>query len=60
MNVRVLDAYQDLLMGKTVEIVIELTIVPMKIHIELCLKQQFICVDVIEPQKPRVQSTVNY
>lgn len=59
MNVRVLNADQDLFMGKAIEVVVELAVVPVKIHIQLSLKQQFIGVNVIKPQKPRVQSTVN-
>jgi hypothetical protein len=39
MNVRILDAHQDLFMGKTIKVVIQFSIVTVKVHIKLSLKQ---------------------
>jgi hypothetical protein len=47
MNVRILDAHQDFFMGKTIKVVIQFTIVSVKVYIKLSLKQKLICVDII-------------
>jgi hypothetical protein len=48
MHIRELDPYEDLLMGEAVEVVVELSIILMEVHIELRLKEQLTGVDVID------------
>jgi hypothetical protein len=46
-NVRILDSHQDFFVGKTIKVVIQFTVVTVKVHIELSLKQKLISVDII-------------
>ena len=48
MHVRELNPNQNLLVREAIEIIVELPIVSMKVHIELRLKKQLIGVDIIE------------
>ena len=59
MYVRILDPYQDLFVREAIKVVIQLPVVTVKVHIELSLKQKFVCVDIIESQKSRMQSPIN-
>jgi hypothetical protein len=52
MHIRVLDTHYYFLMGEAVEVVVELSVVPMKVHVELRLKEQLTCVDIVQPQEP--------
>jgi hypothetical protein len=51
-HVRKLDAHEDLLMGETVKVIIQLSIISMEVHIELSLKKQVIGIDIIESKEP--------
>ncbi len=39
MDVRILDAYQDFFVWKAIKVVIQLSVVTVKVHIKLSLKQ---------------------
>jgi len=47
-HVRVLDPHEELLMGEAVEVVVELSIVLVEVHIELRLEEQLTRVDVVD------------